>query len=70
MYRIRLIDCVHALSTLLVFLVFATSSSDVHSCFFPHTTANGNALMMNLPLAVGGCRELSLHAFPDQTQMD
>ncbi|KAI9185104.1 hypothetical protein LWI28_004178 [Acer negundo] len=50
-YKIRLIDCVRALSSLLVFLVFATSSSDVQSCFFPHATANGNALMMNLMLA-------------------
>ncbi|KAK4852039.1 hypothetical protein QYF36_020555 [Acer negundo] len=27
------------------------SSSDVQSCLFPHATANGNALMMNLMLA-------------------
>ncbi|KAK0599551.1 hypothetical protein LWI29_006252 [Acer saccharum] len=51
-YRIRLIDSVHALSSLLVFLVFSTSSSDVQGCFFPRQTATGNALMMNLPLAV------------------
>ncbi|KAL5768434.1 hypothetical protein ACOSP7_014983 [Xanthoceras sorbifolium] len=52
-YRIRFIDFAHAFASLLVFLVFATSSSDVQNCFFPHATANGNALMMNLPLAVG-----------------
>ncbi|KAK0602377.1 hypothetical protein LWI29_032713 [Acer saccharum] len=51
-YKIRLIDFVHALSSLLVFLVFAISNSDVQRCFFPRPTANGTVLMMNLPLAV------------------
>ncbi|KAI9186613.1 hypothetical protein LWI28_019061 [Acer negundo] len=63
-YRIRLIDFVHALSSLLVFLVFATSNSDVQRCVFPRPTANGNALMINLPLLVGGAMSFLFMLFP------
>ncbi|KAH7527262.1 hypothetical protein ACOSP7_014981 [Xanthoceras sorbifolium] len=63
-YRIRFIDFVHAFSSLLVFLVFATNDSDVQNCFFPHATPNGNALMMNLPLAVGAAVSFLFMLFP------
>ncbi|TXG65647.1 hypothetical protein EZV62_006922 [Acer yangbiense] len=63
-YHIRFIDFVHAFSSLLVFLVFATNDSDVQNCFFRHATPNGNALMMNLPLAVGAGASFIFMLFP------
>ncbi|KAJ0013409.1 hypothetical protein Pint_19962 [Pistacia integerrima] len=63
-YRIRMKDFVHAFASLLVFLVFATSSTDVQRCFFPHAGANGNTLMMNLPLAVGAFASFLFMIFP------
>ncbi|KAK2640577.1 hypothetical protein Ddye_028372 [Dipteronia dyeriana] len=61
---IRRIDFVHAISSLLVFLVFATNDYDVQHCFFPHATPNGNAVMMNLPLAVGAGSSFIFMLFP------
>ncbi|KAK3200368.1 hypothetical protein Dsin_023783 [Dipteronia sinensis] len=63
-YRIKPIDFVHAFSSLLVFLVFATNDSDVQNCFFPRATPNENALMMNLPLAVGAGASFLFMLFP------
>ncbi|XP_031261584.1 protein DMP10-like [Pistacia vera] len=63
-YKIHPKDFVHAFASLLVFLVFATSSTDVQRCFFPHAGANGNTLMMNLPLAVGAFASFLFTIFP------
>ncbi|KAI9185409.1 hypothetical protein LWI28_006992 [Acer negundo] len=37
---------------------------DVQNCFFRHATRNGNALMMNLPLAVGAGASFLFMLFP------
>ncbi|KAH7572009.1 hypothetical protein ACOSP7_014986 [Xanthoceras sorbifolium] len=63
-YRIRLIDFVHAFCSWLVFMVCATSSSDVQRCFFSDPSDNGKALMMNLPLAVGAAVSFLFMLFP------
>ncbi|KAL5768436.1 hypothetical protein ACOSP7_014985 [Xanthoceras sorbifolium] len=52
-YRIRWTDFLHAFGSLLVFVLYATSSYDVQRCFFYDPNGNGKALMMNMPLAVG-----------------
>ncbi|KAL0375819.1 UNVERIFIED_CONTAM: protein DMP9 [Sesamum calycinum] len=52
-FRISLIDFVHAFVSLLVFLAFAFSDSDVQSCFFAVGGADLDVLVVNLPLAAG-----------------
>ncbi|XP_044500278.1 protein DMP10 [Mangifera indica] len=63
-YRIHSKDFLHALLSLLVFLVFATSSTDVQRCLFPHAGANENTLMINLPIAVGAFASFLFMIFP------
>ncbi|KAJ0078566.1 hypothetical protein Patl1_22752 [Pistacia atlantica] len=63
-YKIHPKDFVHAFASLLVFLVFATSSTDVQRCFFPHAGANANTLIMNLPLAAGAFASFLFTIFP------
>lgn len=52
-YRITLIDFVHALSSLTVFLVFSLSNSELQNCFFPKAGPNEKQLIVNLPLGAG-----------------
>ncbi|KAL9450613.1 hypothetical protein AB3S75_012356 [Citrus x aurantiifolia] len=63
-YKIRWIDFVHAFTSLLVFLVFATTNSDARRCFFPHPGPNTNVLLMHLPNTCWGFCKLPIHAFP------
>lgn len=52
-FKIRAIDFLHAIVSVLVFLIFAMSDSDVQRCFFPEAGENMKVLMMNLPMAAG-----------------
>ncbi|XP_050224793.1 protein DMP10 [Mercurialis annua] len=52
-FRISLIDFIHAFSSLIVFLVFALSGSDVQNCFFTKAGPNEKQLITNLPLGAG-----------------
>ena len=52
-YKIRGIDYVHAFGSLIVFLIFAFSSSDVLHCFFPHGGENQYSMVLYLPLVAG-----------------
>ncbi|KAK9215418.1 hypothetical protein WN944_007423 [Citrus x changshan-huyou] len=63
-YKIRWIDFVHAFTSLLVFLVFATTNSDARRCFFPHPGPNTNVLLMHLPILVGGFASFLFMLFP------
>jgi len=63
-YRMRLIDFVHALVSLLVFLVFALGDPNVLSCFFGHSTYTLNTLLVNLPLGVGALSSFLFMLFP------
>ncbi|ESR46437.1 hypothetical protein CICLE_v10003468mg [Citrus x clementina] len=63
-YKIRWIDFVHAFTSLLVFLVFATTNSDARRCFFPHPGPNTNVLLMHLPILVGAFASLLFMLFP------
>nr|XP_043639675.1 protein DMP10-like [Erigeron canadensis] len=63
-FRINGIDIVHALVSLVVFLVFAISDTDVQNCMFPESGANLNVLLMNLPLGVGILASFLFTIFP------
>ncbi|XP_017257793.1 protein DMP10 [Daucus carota subsp. sativus] len=63
-YRLCFIDFVHAFMSLMVFLVFALSDSDVQSCYFPVGGENLNALVMNLPLGTGVLASFLFMLFP------
>ena len=63
-YKLNLIDFVHAFVSLLVFMIFAPSNSNVQSCFFPEAGGNENALVMNLPLGAGVLSSFLFTIFP------
>ncbi|XP_050213082.1 protein DMP10-like isoform X1 [Mercurialis annua] len=52
-FKITFIDFVHAFSSLMVFLVFAISGSNVQLCFFNEAGPNEKQLIKNLPLGAG-----------------
>ncbi|RWW31886.1 hypothetical protein GW17_00003469 [Ensete ventricosum] len=49
-YRLRVLDGVHALFAVVVFLTLAFSDSDVLNCFFPEAGPDTRQLLVNLPL--------------------
>ncbi|EEF49777.1 protein DMP10 [Ricinus communis] len=63
-YRITLIDFIHAFSSLIVFLVFAISSSNVQECFFSKAGPNEKQIIMNLPLGIGLFSSFLFTIFP------
>ncbi|XP_065854651.1 protein DMP10 [Euphorbia lathyris] len=64
-FKICLIDFVHAFGSLIVFLVFALSSSDVQHCFFSNDgSPNEKQLIMNLPLGAGLLSTFLFVVFP------
>lgn len=63
-FRICCMDFVPAFVSLIVFLVFALSDSDVQRCYFPEAGANVNALLMNLPLGAGVLASFLFMLFP------
>ncbi|KAF5739500.1 hypothetical protein HS088_TW12G00706 [Tripterygium wilfordii] len=63
-FRICLIDFVHAFASLIVFLVFAFSGSEVQTCLFPKQGPNRHALMVNLPLGAGLLASFLFMIFP------
>lgn len=63
-YKLRLVDFVHAFMSLIVFLVFAFSSSAVQGCFFPDGGEDLRALTTNLPLGVGVLSSFMFTIFP------
>ncbi|XP_061349469.1 protein DMP3 [Gastrolobium bilobum] len=63
-FRIRVIDFVHAFLSLLLFLVFAVSNSNVQNCLIPNEGTNERALIMNLPLGAGILSSFLFAYFP------
>ncbi|KZV47329.1 hypothetical protein F511_07752 [Dorcoceras hygrometricum] len=64
-FKISLIDFVHAFVSLLVFLVFAFSESNVQDCLLAGVGgANMDELAMNLPLAAGAFASFMFVIFP------
>ncbi|KAB1202299.1 hypothetical protein CJ030_MR8G008697 [Morella rubra] len=53
-YKIQPLDFVHAFGSLFVFLIFAISSPDVLTCFFPETSESDQySIVVYLPLVAG-----------------
>ncbi|KAL8088707.1 hypothetical protein AgCh_038477 [Apium graveolens] len=63
-YKICCVDFVHAFLSIMVFLVFALSDSDVQSCYFAVAGENLNALVINLPLGAGVLSSFLFMLFP------
>ncbi|KAK4596054.1 hypothetical protein RGQ29_014222 [Quercus rubra] len=59
-------DYVHAFGSLLVFLIFAFSSSDVLHCFFPDGGENQYSMVLYLPLVAGVLSSFLFSLFPTQ----
>ncbi|PHU10054.1 hypothetical protein BC332_21914 [Capsicum chinense] len=50
-YRLKKMDLIRALVSLVMFLMFALGDANVQDCFWPKANPNMKALFMNLPLA-------------------
>ncbi|KAL4637190.1 hypothetical protein ACB092_03G062300 [Castanea dentata] len=66
--KIRGIDYVHAFGSLIVFLIFAFSSSDVLHCFFPHGGENQYSMVLYLPLVAGVLSSFLFSICPTERQ--
>ncbi|KAF3454408.1 hypothetical protein FNV43_RR04855 [Rhamnella rubrinervis] len=63
--RIRIIDYVHALGSLAVFLIFAFSSSEVQGCYFPRQSKETQySTVIYLPLVAGILSSFLFTIFP------
>ncbi|URE00726.1 hypothetical protein MUK42_35690 [Musa troglodytarum] len=63
-YRLRPLDYVHALFTVLVFLTIAFGDAMVQNCLFPDAGPNARELLVNLPLGAGVLSTLVFMLFP------
>ncbi|CAD5172306.1 unnamed protein product [Musa acuminata subsp. malaccensis] len=63
-YRLRPLDCVHAVFAVLVFLTLAFSDAMVQHCLFPDSGTNARELLVNLPLGAGVVSTLVFMLFP------
>lgn len=63
-FRVRVIDFVHALVSVMVFLAFAFCDVNVQSCFFPLGAPDLDVLVVNLPLAAGVFSTFLFVVFP------
>ncbi|WOL18857.1 hypothetical protein Cni_G27654 [Canna indica] len=63
-YRLRLLDCVHAVFAVVMFLTVAFSDTDVVSCFFPVAGDDMRQLLINLPMGAGFMASIVFLIFP------
>ncbi|KAK9064674.1 hypothetical protein SSX86_016056 [Deinandra increscens subsp. villosa] len=63
-FKISGIDVVHAFVSVIVFLVFAFSDTDVQRCMVPDLGADLDVVLMNLPLGVGILASFLFTVFP------
>ncbi|XP_009402533.3 protein DMP3-like [Musa acuminata AAA Group] len=63
-YRLRPLDYVHAVFTVLVFLTIAFGDAMVQHCLFPDAGPNARELLVNLPLGAGVVSTLVFIVFP------
>lgn len=63
-YRLRAVDGVHALFSVLVFLTIAFSDGMIQNCMFPDAGANARELLVNLPLGAGVVSFIVFMLFP------
>ncbi|GLT95010.1 hypothetical protein SLE2022_127170 [Rubroshorea leprosula] len=63
-YHLTRIDFVHAIGSLIVFLVVSISSPNVQDCFFSNAGPNEKAMITNLPLGAGFLASVLFMIFP------
>ncbi|KAF4353936.1 hypothetical protein CsatB_029514 [Cannabis sativa] len=63
-YKLHLIDFVHGFVSLILFLVFAVSDSNVKNCYFSEAGSDWNVLIMNLPIGAGALASFLFTIFP------
>lgn len=63
-FRLRFVDFVHAFVSLMLFLIFALSDSDVQSCYLSQVGSDWNPLFMNLPMGAGALSTFLFTIFP------
>uniref|UniRef100_A0A2N9H420 DUF679 domain-containing protein n=1 Tax=Fagus sylvatica TaxID=28930 RepID=A0A2N9H420_FAGSY len=67
-HKIKFKDYVHAFGSLIVFLIFAFSSSDVLHCFFPDGGGeNEYSMVLYLPVVAGVLSSFIVFHFPNRT---
>ncbi|KAK7302839.1 hypothetical protein RJT34_13736 [Clitoria ternatea] len=65
-YRLRFIDFMHALMSVLVFAAIALFDRNVVSCFFPAPSNETQEILTALPVAIGVFGSMFFVAFPTQ----
>lgn len=65
-YRLRLIDFLHAVMSILVFAAVALFDQNVVSCFFPSPSNETREILTVLPVAIGIFCSMLFVAFPTQ----
>ncbi|MCD7472422.1 hypothetical protein HAX54_013656 [Datura stramonium] len=63
-YRLKKMDFIRALVSLMMFLMFALGDANVQDCFWPKADPNMKALFMNLPLAAALFSTFFFSIFP------
>ncbi|KAF3965339.1 hypothetical protein ACB098_05G090300 [Castanea mollissima] len=63
-YRLRLIDFMHALMSILVFVAVALFDKNVVSCFFPTPSDETQEILTRLPVGIGATNSILFVAFP------
>ncbi|GKV53323.1 hypothetical protein SLEP1_g59856 [Rubroshorea leprosula] len=67
-YHLTPIDFVHAIGSLIMFLVVSISSPNVQDCFFSNAGPNEKAMITNLPLGAGLLASVLFMIFPTRRQ--
>lgn len=63
-YRLKKMDFIRALVSLMMFLMFALGDANVQDCYWPKADPNMKALFMNLPLAAALFATFFFSIFP------
>ena len=63
-FKLRFMDFVHGFVSLLLFLVFSLSDSNVKSCYFSEVGTDWNAWIANLPFGAGALSSFLFTIFP------
>jgi Protein of unknown function (DUF679) len=63
-YRVRFIDYIHAVFTVLIFLTVSFSDISIQDCFFPNAGTTTSELLLNLPLGTSVVASMVFVIFP------
>ncbi|KAL8136791.1 hypothetical protein V2J09_002792 [Rumex salicifolius] len=65
-YRIRLLDFVHGLLSVFVFVAIAMFDANVVHCFYPQPSVEAEELLSSLPIGIGVICSMLFVVFPTQ----